>query len=98
MICNWDDFEDWRGASITYHKQQSEYGYLNALTYFEHAREYFNQNGFPDEQTRGKPTKSNPLGNFRNWTLKESQKQKEEINEFIKSKQFKKVQKRGRRK
>lgn len=97
MITDWNEFENWREQSIIYHKKTSEFGYLNALTYFEHAREYFNKNGFPDKQTRGKPTKTNPLGNFRNWTLKESQKQKEDINEFIKKKSFKKVQKRRSR-
>lgn len=92
MIKSWTDFENWRGQSITYHKGQGECGYLNALTYFEHAREYFNQNGFPEQTEKYKNGKLKP------WSAKDIKKQKEEINEFIKSKQFKKVQKRGRRK
>ena len=98
MITNWDKFEEWREQSIEYHKNVGDYGYYNALTYFEHAREFFNKNGFPDENPRGKPTKKNPLGNIRKYKPEENRKQKEEINEFIKSKQFKKVQKRYRRK
>ena len=70
---------------MKYHKESSEYRYYNALTFFEYAREYFNKEGFPDERPRGKPTKSNPLGNFRNWTVKESLEQKKEIHEHVKN-------------
>lgn len=92
MITDWNEFENWREQSIIYHKESSEYSYLNALTYFEHAREYFNKNGFPKQTEKYKNGKLKP------WSDKQKKKQKEEINEFIKSKQFKKVQKRSRRK
>lgn len=92
MITSWEDFEDWRSPSITYHKLNGEYSYLNALTYFEHAREYFNKNGFPEQTERYKN------GNLKPWSDKQNKAQKEEINAFIKSKQFKKVQKRRSRK
>ena len=92
MITDWDKFETWRERSILYHKSSDEYTYLNALTYFEYAREFFNKNGFP------KQTEKYKNGKFKPWSDKQKKKQKEEINEFIKSKQFKKVQKRYSRK
>ena len=92
MITNWDEFETWRITSIEFHKESSEYSYLNALTYFEYAREFFNKNGFPQQTEKYKN------GKFKPWSDKQKKAQKEEINEFIKSKQFKKVQKRYRRK
>ena len=87
MITDWNEFENWREQSVIYHKESSEYSYLNALTYFEHAREYFNKNGFP------KQTEKYKNGKFKPWSDKQNKKQKEEINEFIK-----KVQKRRSRK
>lgn len=91
MITDWNSFENWREQSIIYHKESSEYSYLNALTYFEHAREYFNKNGFPKQTEKYKNSKLKP------WSNKQKKAQKEEINEFIKSKSFKKVQKRRSR-
>lgn len=92
MITDWNEFENWREQSIIFHEESSEYSYLNALTYFEHAREYFNKNGFPEQTEKYKNGKLKP------WSDKQKKKQKEEINEFIKSKSFKKVQKRRSRK
>lgn len=88
MITDWNSFEDWREQSIKYHKNSSEYSYLNALTYFEHAREYFNKNGFPEQIEKYKNGKLKPFSE------KQKKAQKDEINEFIKRKTFKKVQKR----
>ena len=87
MITDWNEFEDWREQSIIYHKKSSEYSYLNALTYFEHAREFFNKNGFPKQTERYKNGKLKPFSD------KQKKAQKEGINEFIK-----KVQKRRSRK
>lgn len=92
MITDWNEFENWREQSIIFHKESSEYSYLNALTYFEHAREYFNKNGFPEQTEKYKNGKLKPFSE------KQKKAQKEEINEFIKSKSFKKVQKRRSRK
>lgn len=92
MITDWDKFETWRITSIEFHKESSEYSYLNALTYFEYAREFFNKNGFLQQTEKYKN------GRLKPWSDKQKKAQKEEINEFIKSKQFKKVQKRYRRK
>lgn len=86
MITDWNEFENWREQSIIYHKESSEYSYLNALTYFEHAREYFNKNGFPKQTEKYKNGKLKPFSD------KQKKAQKEEINEFIK-----KVQKRRSR-
>lgn len=91
MITDWNSFENWREQSIIFHKESSEYSYLNALTYFEHAREYFNKNGFPEQTEKYKN------GKFKPWSDKQKKKQKEDINEFIKNKSFKKVQKRRSR-
>lgn len=91
MIIDWNSFENWREKSIIYHKESSEYSYLNALTYFEHAREYFNKNGFPEQTEKYKS------GELRPWSINQKQKQKDDINEFIKNKSFKKVQKRRSR-
>lgn len=86
MITNWNDFDNWREQSIIFHKQSSEYSYLNALTYFEHAREYFNKNGFPQQTEKYKNGKLKPF------SIKQNKTQKEDINEFIK-----KIQKRRSR-
>lgn len=92
MITDWNSFEVWREQSILYHKSSDEYTYLNALTYFEYAREFFNKNGFPEQTEKYKS------GALRPWSVEQKKKQKEEINGFIKSKTFKKVQKRRSRK
>lgn len=82
LITSWTDFEEWRHASIEYHRR-NEYRYTNALNYFEYARRYFDSHDFPEAATRNPPTKTNPLGTERNWTQKESKEQLKEISDWI---------------
>lgn len=72
MITSWEDFEEWRSASLAYHNHYSMANYSNALTYFEYAREYFNKNGFP----------TLPKGR-RKWKIEEIRKQRDDINKWI---------------
>lgn len=73
MITSWEDFEEWRSASLAYHNHYSMANYSNALTYFEYAREYFNKNGFP-ELPKGR----------KKWKKEEIRKQRDDINKWIK--------------
>lgn len=82
MITDWDSFEQWRRAGIAYHKE-SEYRYLNALTFFEFAREYFNRNGFP-EDNRVRFKSGEHKGEKKPWSDKEKKQQQEDIRAFIK--------------
>lgn len=97
MITNFNEFEEWRRISLNYHKG-NEYRYLNALNYFELARIYFQQNGFPDATTRNPPTKTNPLGTVRKWNAKESKEQLEEIRYWITTKKTPPKKKRRKKK
>lgn len=47
MIKSWNDFETRRTISLVYAKQTGELNYINALSYFELLRKYYQKNGFP---------------------------------------------------
>ena len=78
MIENWDDFNEWRSSSLSYHKLNG-YGYETSLTYFEYVRKYFNENGFPTNDKKYKNGKLKP------WTKKDIQQQKQNILDFVTS-------------
>lgn len=89
MIKSWEDFEERRAESLKYTKLTSETNYLNALSYFEYVRKYFQKNSFPDEP-RTAPSKNFPNGKPRKFTDKETKQQKEEIRAFIHEEKIKK--------
>lgn len=84
MISNWEDFEERRAISLTYHKHNGESAYLVALNYFENMRKYFQKNGFPEPKTE-KFQAGARKGQIKPYTEKESKQQIEDIQEFIKN-------------
>lgn len=47
---DWDDFAEWRKASLNYHAQNSLGTYAIAFNYFELAREFYQVKGFPKRE------------------------------------------------
>ena len=82
MITSWKDFEEWRSTSLAYHKG-NEYRYLNALSFFEFARDYFNRNGFPEDK-RERYKGGQNAGKLKPWSDKQKKEQQEDIRAFIK--------------
>ena len=77
MIKDWGDFNDRRVNSLLYHSEGPKGNYENCLNYFELVRKYFETNGFPvkeENYENGKP---------KSFTDKESKKQREEIQKWI---------------
>lgn len=98
MIKSWEDFDGRRAESLKFAKQTSEFNYINALSYFELMRKYFQKNGFPE------PHKEVYLSGARKgqpkpFTEKESKAQIEDIQVFIheeKNKKFRAVRGSGK--
>lgn len=89
MIKSWEEFEERRAKGLEFAKQTSKFNYLNALSYFELMRKYFQKNGFPEphkEVYKSGARKGQP----KPFTEKESKAQIEEIQEFIHEEKIKK--------
>lgn len=82
MITNFDKFEDWRKKGLAYH-QGDKYRYLNALNFFEYARQYFQKNGFPEDNREIVKNGVNK-GKKKPWSDKQKKEQQDDIRQWIK--------------
>lgn len=47
---DWEDFKDWRDASLNYHAYNPLNSYNMVFNYFEFAREFYQVKGFPKRE------------------------------------------------
>lgn len=89
MLKSWNDFETRRTISLIYAKNTSESNYINALSYFELLRKYYQKNGFPPpkkEFFKSGERKGQP----KPYSEKEQKDLQEEIRKWIHEEKIKK--------